>query len=191
MRTEEIAAIETPDQEYDDEPEDDTSYLSGHEGFDDWYRENRPRVLATVALRCGSVDVAADATDEAFPQAFARWNRIAGMQSPTGWVVTVALNVSRRRLRRRSIEHALLRRTRVPDELPGPAGELFEVVHDLPEPQRTIVLLRYVADLPQADIAVAMKVSRSTVSTALTAAHRQLKSLISDSSLATTDGELS
>jgi DNA-directed RNA polymerase specialized sigma24 family protein len=191
MRTEEIAAIETPGQKYDDEPEDDTSYLSGHEGFDDWYRENRPRVLATVALRCGSVDVAADATDEAFLQAFARWNRIADMQSPTGWVVTVALNVSRRRLRRRSFEHALLRRTRVVDELPGPAGELFEVVHNLPEPQRTIVLLRYVADLPQADIAVAMKVSRSTVSTALTAAHRQLKSLISDSPLATTDGETS
>jgi DNA-directed RNA polymerase specialized sigma24 family protein len=174
MRTEEVDDIEATEMVFL-EP-----YVNGHDGFDDWYRTARPKVLAAVALRCGSVDIAADATDEAFLRAFDRWPRVVAMTSPTGWVVTVALNVSRRRIRRRSLEQALLRQRGTLPSLPGPAGEVFELVQQLREPERTIVLLRYVADLPQADIAAALKVSRSTVSTALTSAHRRLKGLLGE-----------
>jgi RNA polymerase sigma-70 factor, ECF subfamily len=140
----------------------------------------RPKVLATVALWCGSVDIAADATDEAFVRALDRWQRVRAMASPTGWAVTVAMNVARRRARRRSMEAALLRRSRPTANLPEPASEVFELVNDLARQQRAIVLLRYVADLAQADIATLLGVSRSTVSSALTDAHRRLRSLLGD-----------
>jgi RNA polymerase sigma factor (sigma-70 family) len=157
-----------------------TRYVSGNDGFDDWYIEARPKVLAAVALWCGSVDVAADAADEAFVRALDRWPKVRAMASPTGWTVTVVMNVARRRARRRSMETAFLRRSRPSANLPEPAGEVFELVKDLARQQRTIVLLRYVADLPQAEIATQLGVSRSTVSTALTDAHRRLRSLLGD-----------
>jgi RNA polymerase sigma factor (sigma-70 family) len=155
-------------------------YVGGNDGFDDWYAVGRPKVLAAVALWCGSVDAAADATDEAFVRALDRWPKVRSMASPTGWAVTVAMNVARRRARRRSMESTLLRRARPVDALPEPAGEVFELVKDLAPQQRTIVLLRYVADLPQAEIATMLGVSRSTVSSALTDAHRRLRSLLGD-----------
>ncbi len=155
------------------------TYLTNAE-FGDWYRTVRPQVVATMTLWCGSIDAAVDATDEAFVRAFDRWNKVGAMTSPTGWVVTVAMNVVRRQARRRSLEATLLRKQRVVTELPGPAGEAFDAVRDLPDRLRRIVLLRYVADLPQAEIAEALGLSRSSVSTALTEAHRRLRDVLGE-----------
>lgn len=71
---------------------DDEIYATPILGFEGWYRRTHPDVLTTVALACGSMDIAADATDEAFARALARWPRVSEMGSPTGWVVVVALN---------------------------------------------------------------------------------------------------
>ena len=97
------------------------------------------------------------------------------MDSSVGWTYRVALNVARRRARRRRIEATLLRR-RGPErtELDGPAGEAWAVVADLPLRQRQVVVLRYVADLTEADIASALGISRSTVSSTLADARRTL-----------------
>lgn len=164
----------------DDEHTVELGYLDRHAGFDAWYADAHPRVLAAVSLATGDLDLAADATDEAFARALDRWTRVRAMASPVGWTVTVALNVARRRGRRRAVEQRLLRRRNEPLALPAPAGEVFHLLQTLPEQQRTIVLLRYVADLPQADIAAHLGVARSTVSTNLTNAHRTLRDLLDD-----------
>jgi RNA polymerase sigma-70 factor (ECF subfamily) len=53
-------------------------------------------------------------------------------------------------------------------------------VAKLPDRQRTAVVLRYVADLPEADIAAAMKVSRGTVASTLSDARKALARHLSD-----------
>ena len=82
------------------------------------------------------------------------------------------------------MEATLLRRQPSPDaaagSLPGAAGDAFDAVKHLPERLRTIVLLRYVADLPQAEIADAPGVSRSSISTALTDAQPRLRAVLGD-----------
>lgn len=137
-----------------------------------------------MALWCGSLDIAADATDEAFVRALDRWPKVRAMASPVGWAVTVAMNATRCQARRRSMEATLLRRQPSPDaaagSLPGAAGDAFDAVKHLPERLRTIVLLRYVADLSQAEIADALGLSRSAISTALTDAHRRLRTVLGD-----------
>jgi RNA polymerase sigma factor (sigma-70 family) len=148
--------------------------------FDEWYEMAHPRVLATVLLVPGDLDRAADATDEAFTRALARWSSVGRMQSPIGWTVRVAINVSRRRIRRSSIEARLLRREVPPADVPAAAGEAWMAVRDLPERQRQVVVMRYVADLPEAEIAKSLGISRSTVSDALTDARRRLAVLLSD-----------
>ena len=77
--------------------------------FDEWYADQRPRVYVSLLALSGDADLAADATDEAFTRAVAHWKRVHAMESPGGWTQRVALNVLRRRLRRRRFETRLLR----------------------------------------------------------------------------------
>jgi len=144
------------------------------EPFDDWYRAERPRLLASMVLISGSVDEAREATDEALARAYERWPRICVMASPGGWTYRVAVNVLHRRGRRLALESRLLRRNPPAPDVPAPAGEAWSLVADLPVRQRTAVVLRYAADLPEAEIARIMGIRRGTVGAMLTQARARL-----------------
>ncbi|MCU1387636.1 MAG: sigma-70 family polymerase sigma factor [Ilumatobacteraceae bacterium] len=144
------------------------------EDFDTWYEASRPRVLATLILVSGDGHAAADATDEAFLRALARWPTVAAMRSPVGWTVRVGINVIRRRQRRHALEQRILRRERPPADVPAPAGEAWLAVRDLPRRQRETLVMRYVADMSELDISTSLGISRSAVSSALTDGRRAL-----------------
>jgi RNA polymerase sigma-70 factor (ECF subfamily) len=149
--------------------------MSGDSEFDAWYRREHPRVLGALTVVAGSPDVAADATAEAFVRAYERWDRVRLMASPGGWLYRVALNVVRRRARRLKLERELLRRGRSLDAAPVALDpDLWAAVRALPRRQRTAVALRYVLDLPEAEIAALMGVTRGAVSATLTTARRTL-----------------
>ena len=143
-------------------------------GFEAWYRAEHPRLVAALVVISGDLDAAQDAADEALARALMRWDHVQAMDSPGGWTHRVALNVLRRRQRRASLERRLLHRLHPVTELPAPAGEAWLVVRDLPPRQRIAVALRYVADLPEADIAVVMGITRSGVASVLADARRAL-----------------
>ncbi len=146
--------------------------------FETWYLANHARLVATVLLVTGNLDLTRDVVDEACARAFAQWSRVAKMASPAGWTFRVALNTARRHERRAALERRLLARRPPPVSVPAPAGEAWDVVRVLPKRQRTAVVLRYVADLTQAEIAAVMGVTRSTVSSTLADAHARLAELI-------------
>lgn len=133
-----------------------------------------------MLLVTGDIEIAHDAADEACARAFLHWSRVSAMASSTGWTCRVAFNVVRRRGRRDRMEQAILRRRTAEPAMPAPAGEAWEAVRGLPTRQRTAVVLRYVADLTESQVADAMGVTRSTVSSALAAAHRSLGRLLAD-----------
>lgn len=142
--------------------------------FEAWYEAEHPRLIATLLLVTGNLDVAAEAVDEACARALARWSRVCTMTSPEAWTYRVAVNVANRRWRRLALEQRFLRRQRPVVLVPPPGEEAWLVVRDLPPRQRTAVVLRHVADLTEVDIAAVMGVTRGTVSSTLTAAHRTL-----------------
>jgi RNA polymerase sigma factor (sigma-70 family) len=144
------------------------------ERFDDWYVRLHPRLVVALAAAFGDRDMAADATDEALVRACERWTTVSAMESPEGWVFTVAFNIAKRRLRRRALESKLTRRTAT-SAIDGPAGELWSVVAELPPRQRAAVVLRHVADLKEAEIAQVMGIARGTVSATLRDAYRSLR----------------
>ena len=148
--------------------------------FEDLYRRLRPRLATALLLVGGNTDAAQDAADEALARAVVHWGRVSLMASPEGWVYRVAMNVLRRNLRRAALEQRLLLKRRVPGVVPEPAGEVWAVVAALAPRQRTAVVLRYVADLDEAEIADSMGISRSTVSSTLTDARRRLAALLAD-----------
>jgi RNA polymerase sigma factor (sigma-70 family) len=148
--------------------------------FGEWYEQEHSRLVATVILVTGDADIAADADAEAFARALERWVKVAAMAKPAGWTYKVALNVARRSARRSAMERRLLARAPKAPHVPAPAGELWAVVATLSRRQREVVVLRYIADFPEADIAEVLGISRSTVSSTLADAHLRLGSLLDE-----------
>ncbi|MEM9563039.1 MAG: sigma-70 family RNA polymerase sigma factor [Actinomycetota bacterium] len=160
--------------------------------FERWYRREHPRVAAALAVAGGHVDVAREATDEAFVRAYERWPRVRVMDSPGGWLYRVALNELRRRLRRRTIERELLRRHRPPDRAddPPPVADprVWDAVRQLPRRQRSAVALRYVLDLSERDVATTMGITRGAASATLASARHNLQQALGEP---VDDGDLS
>jgi RNA polymerase sigma-70 factor (ECF subfamily) len=150
------------------------------ESFDSWYAREHPRLVATLLLTTGDIELATDSVDEAFTRALEKWNRVSAMESPTGWAFQVAINHARRTARRRAFEHRLLFKRAKEVSVPAPAGEIWQVVSALPPRQREVVVLRHIGDLREAEIAQVLGISRSTVSSTLSEAHHRLGHLLDD-----------
>jgi RNA polymerase sigma-70 factor, ECF subfamily len=148
--------------------------------FADWYRANHPGLVEAVLRAVGPPALAAEAVDEAFARAFAGWDRVQAMRSPTGWVYRVAVNEARRQLRRATREQAVLAAAPGPGSTPPPGGEAWLLVHELPVRQRATVVLRHVAGLTEAEVGAALGVTRSTVSSSLAAAYRTLATKLAE-----------
>ena len=148
--------------------------------FAQWYAAEHKRLFSALLVLSGDRELAAEATDEALSRALQHWDRVVKMGSPEGWTYQVAVNVVRRIARRRALEHRLLRRVAPNPVAAAPAGEVWDVVRGLPDRQRTAVVLRYVADLTEDDIATAMGITRGTVASTLAAARRSLAGLLAE-----------
>jgi RNA polymerase sigma-70 factor (ECF subfamily) len=119
--------------------------------------------------------MAAEATQEAFNRAFARWSRLSRHEWAGGWVTTTALNLCKKELRRRSergpeYEVAAVREVDVPQHL-----DVVAALQRLPFRQRQAVVLFYWGDFPVAVIAELMNISESAVRAHLTHARAALK----------------
>ncbi|ROS78625.1 RNA polymerase sigma factor [Cellulomonas sp. PhB143] len=68
------------------------------------FRGERARVLATVARGTGDLDLAEDATQEAFARAVVRWPADGVPRAPGAWLTTTARRVALDVLRRRAVE---------------------------------------------------------------------------------------
>ena len=142
------------------------------------WHERRTAMVATVAAISGDRDAAIDAVDEAFTRAFQRRERVEAMASPTGWIMTVALNElrrgKRRGARRRLAEESTIDGRYSWIEPADPRVDLWAAVQALPERERTAVALRYLGDLTEPQIAETMGIAVGTVGASLTSARQKL-----------------
>ncbi len=150
------------------------------ESFEAWYDREHDRMIATLLLTTGDIELAVEGVDEACSRAIEQWSRVGAMESPTGWAYRVALHHASRLARRRKLEERMLRRIVPKPDLPAPAGEIWELVEWLSQRQRQVVMLRYVAGLPEAEIASTLNISRGTVSSTLHDARQRLGRLLND-----------
>jgi RNA polymerase sigma factor (sigma-70 family) len=162
--------------------------------FEAFYQSVQPALLASLLAFSGNAELASEAADEAFVRALVHWRRVRTMASPGGWVYRVAVNLVRYQARGRTRERAAVARWVSGRSSPAPTGpaegfdtEMRELVARLPERQRLAVVLRYVADLPEADIARIMGITRSTVSVTLVKARANLRGQLVDASPSTKD----
>jgi len=155
---------------------DGTNPDFGSPDFGTWFQLAYPRLAAALTVFGRDRELARDAAAEACARALERWDRVGAMASPDGWAYRVGVNTLRRLHRRAAFERRLLRRldhrTEVAPAEVDPA--LWQAVGALPARQREAVVLRYVLDLEQHDIADAMGVSAGTVASTLHAARARL-----------------
>ena len=104
------------------------------------------------------------------------------MEASIGWTYKGARNRRRLDTKRRRRESALWQE-RSSSRRPAPPlehPEVWDAVRALPPKQRTAIVLRYVADRTEAEIADILGVSRSTVASNLTRARAALAALLGD-----------
>jgi RNA polymerase sigma-70 factor (ECF subfamily) len=146
--------------------------------FLDLYEREFPRVFRATWRLGGDRELAHDATQEAFVRALERWDRLEGRPWAGGWVMSVALNVVRRGLRKRRAPEA--RPSDVPDA--SEIVAMWDAVAALPLRQRQAVVLYYGVDLPVEEVAKAMGcregTARAHLARAREALHRALGSEI-------------
>lgn len=137
--------------------------------FDGFVRENWSMLMSVGVAVSGSRVEAEDLVQTALLGAYRRWNRIRSDQA-LGYVRRSILNaqISRwRRLRGRELTMA------EPPETPGrdTVGTvddrltLLPLVRTLPPRQRAVLVLRYLCDLPDDEIADTLGISAVTVRT--------------------------
>jgi RNA polymerase sigma-70 factor (sigma-E family) len=121
------------------------------------------RLAYRVAFRIlGDRAEAEDVAQEALARAALRWSRLH--ERPEGWVCRVASNQAIDRYRRRRRQPQIpLGPVGVVDERLGERGDLVAALRKLPRRQRQVVVLRYLADFSEADVAVALGCSVGAV----------------------------
>jgi RNA polymerase sigma-70 factor (ECF subfamily) len=148
--------------------------------YDGCYR----RMIGQLYAVTGDLGEAQDAVQEAFVRALAAPRRFGRVDNPEAWLRVVALNVARRRLRRRARLDRLLRR--VPPgvgTVPGLSADHVAVVaalRRLPPVQAEAVALHHLADLPVAAVAELTGVAVSTVKARLSRGQARLAELLAD-----------
>jgi RNA polymerase sigma-70 factor (ECF subfamily) len=149
--------------------------ISGEpEAVEQLVRTEYVRLVRAVALSCGSVPSAEDAVQEALTRAWERASKGESFEHLGGWVVTVALNLTRSRFRRGRREMPLRDRPPVLIEHDPALIDLAIAVDALPRRQREVVVLHYYLGYEVRLIATLLDVSEGNVKNAL---HRARASL--------------
>jgi RNA polymerase sigma factor (sigma-70 family) len=140
--------------------------------FDEYYEH----VRRALAVAFADPVLAEDSAQDAFARAYVHWRSVSMMERPAGWVYVVALRGGRRQ-RSRRVETVAPEPVPEPDPVPTlvERDELDEMLRRLPERQRIAIVLRYLADLPIADVAAAMGCAVGTVKSTLHAALTRLR----------------
>lgn len=143
------------------------------------YHASFRRLVAQLYAFTNDLTEAQDVVQEAFARALARPKGLSDVETPEAWLRTVAINVVRRRWRRRQLLDTILMRDRpvqrLVAEAPSPErADLRDALATLPRAHREVVILHYLADLPVDEIAQLLDVPVGTVKSRLSRARSAL-----------------
>lgn len=134
--------------------------------FDDFYVSELPRLISLARGLCGTA-IAEDVAQEAMLAAYRRWREVSRLERPDLWVRRTCANLAVSQFRRRMVEvRALARmgsRLHVPDPMPPDSEEFWAAVRRLPARQAQAAALRFVYEMPIADIAIALDCTPGTI----------------------------
>lgn len=146
------------------------------DGFDDLYQREWSRIVALGWSLTGSWPVAEELAQDAFLDAYRRWDHVGGLDRPGAWIRRAVINRAASYGRHRSIEQRDLDLVATPgtesadadhtgdratDRVGDPA--FWAAVRSLPDRQLAAVALHYLEDQSVADIASILDCRPATV----------------------------
>jgi RNA polymerase sigma-70 factor, ECF subfamily len=164
--------------------------MSSREAFDDLVLGHADRLKAIAYAYLRDDAEAEDVVQTAFTKAWKQWSAIGEGRAPA-WIARVVRNEAVDRWRRRRLERPQgtpveVGAGPVPAE-PPPWGDTEQrlrqvqaIVSTLPEPYRSVVILRFVQRLSYEQIALELDQPLGTVKTQLCRAIRRIRSEIAD-----------
>lgn len=151
------------------------------QGFEEFYRSTRHRVVTVLYALGGDLTEAQDAAQEAYVRAWQRWSRISGYGDPEAWVRTVGYRLLANRWRKIRNGVTAYRR-HGSDPAVGPPSEntvaLVAALRQLPVEQRQAIVLHHLADLSVAEIAAQIDAPAGTVKARLARGRKALATLL-------------
>ncbi|HET6212521.1 MAG TPA: sigma-70 family RNA polymerase sigma factor [Micromonosporaceae bacterium] len=142
------------------------------QGLGELYHACYRRLVAQLFAFTTDLTEAQDVVQEAFARALARPRGLADVENPEAWLRTVAINVVRRRWRRRKLLDTILLRDRPTARIvePGPEPEradLRDALAGISRQFREVIVLHYLADLPVEEVGRVLEIPTGTVKSRL------------------------
>src|ERR1700729_1015693 len=139
--------------------------------FDSFVAQSTDALIRTAYLIVGDLPEAEDLVQETLLKVAGRWPRVRRMEHPIAYARRILVNLALGGAARRGRRRRGLTGEAPPDHAHGPGesdaidaqDELMRALAALPPRQRTVLVLRYFLDLPEAEVAAAMKCSLGTV----------------------------
>lgn len=136
------------------------------ESFEAFFDRLLPRAVRVGARICGTRADGEDAAVEGLARAYADWTRLSGLDHREAWVLRVTANVAydhvRREASRTRVEGPAMAQ-RESTEVVDMRRTLVPALRRLSRRQREVVILSYVAELSQPEIAEAIGCSLGSV----------------------------
>ena len=143
----------------------------------------QPSAVGTARRLVGDRHVAEDLVAEAFARAYSRWSVVTKHPNPDAWLLRVVGNLA--------VDH--IRKEARRPQLPDPAGradpsadaatlrlDLADALHRLSGRQQEVVVMRYLIDLTEDDVAITLGMSNGSVKTHLHRATTKLRAELAD-----------
>jgi len=127
-----------------DEPVTPPPAEPGDAGFDAFFRQHYTRLCQAIGMLTGGSADAEELAQEAFVRVFERWDRVALMDSPEGYLFRTALHVTRKRYRALEVRRRKAVGDRSTADPLGAAEDrivVLAMLRDLPVAQREAVVL--------------------------------------------------
>ena len=146
--------------------------------FDTFYRSAWDEVYRPLAVTLQDADLAREAVDEGMIRAYRRWRHVCAYRNQEGWVYRVALNwaISQRRKTRREVTVSAPLKDAAPVDS---SLDLYRALGALGAEQRAVVVLRYLLDWPEAEVAGALGIRPGTVKSRLHRAFEKMRKELS------------
>ncbi|KKC24774.1 RNA polymerase sigma factor [Sphingomonas sp. SRS2] len=157
---------------------------------------HRAAVYRLIHAQIDDADAALDVTQDSFIAAFANLHRYDRTRPFRFWIMRIALNKCRDWRRRRAVRSFFFRAkpieesVHVADDSPGPELEIDRrrelararrAIDLLPENLRSVLLLRTIEGMSQAEVAALLAISEKAVETRLYRARAKLTAMLRES----------
>ena len=162
--------------------------------YDELFARSGDRLVRQVYAMTGDLTEAQDVVQEAFVRAWQHWRTVRAHPDPEAWVRTTARRLAVSRWRRLRNSRVAWDRVGPPPDVPAVGPQtvaLVAALRQLPEAQRTALVLHHLADLPVEQVARETGSPVGTVKARLSRGRTALAALLADEPVGAPDPEVS